>query len=109
MNICMDIGVLNKILFNIQELILELPQYNVNKSLDKAMAVLLRDVGIAQYAVIAIQEPWICPGLDTTHSRVSQTIKHILMDCLAYDNLRNRIWTGDDAGIYTEHSKHIPH
>lgn len=21
------------------------------------------------------------------------------MDCLAYDNLRSRIWTGDDAGI----------
>src|SRR5882762_7307542 len=46
---------------------LSILQYNVNKSLNKAMAVLVRDVGIAQYAVIAIQEPWICPGLNTTH------------------------------------------
>src|SRR6266516_7636772 len=33
-------------------------QYNVNKSKNKVMAPLLRDSGIAQYDVIAIQEPW---------------------------------------------------
>jgi hypothetical protein len=42
-------------------------QYNVNKSVDKAMVALLRDEKVMEYAVITIQEPWVYTMADTTH------------------------------------------
>jgi hypothetical protein len=42
-------------------------QWNVQRSVDKAMAPLLRDPKITGYTVIAIQEPWLNPYQNTTH------------------------------------------
>lgn len=47
---------------------LRILQYNVEKSLDHAMATLLRDPKIMDYAVIAIQEPWVYWYNDVDHA-----------------------------------------
>lgn len=41
-----------------QHTTLNILQYNVHKSRDTVMATLLRDPQIAEYDVLAIQEPW---------------------------------------------------
>ena len=42
-------------------------QWNVQRSVNKAMAPLLRDPKITGYTVIAIREPWLNPYQNTTH------------------------------------------
>jgi hypothetical protein len=42
-------------------------QWNAQRSVDLAMAPLLRDPKIAEYTIIAIQEPWLNPYQNTTH------------------------------------------
>lgn len=46
---------------------LNILQYNVRKSRDMVMASLLRDPGIYDFDIIAIQEPWKNPYTATTH------------------------------------------
>jgi exonuclease III len=46
---------------------LNILQYNVRKSRDMVMASLLRDPGIDDFDIIAIQEPWKNPYMATTH------------------------------------------
>lgn len=46
---------------------LNILQYNVRKSRDMVMASLLRDPGIDDFDIIAIQEPWRNPYTATTH------------------------------------------
>jgi ribonuclease HI/exonuclease III len=46
---------------------LSILQYNVRKSKDTVMATLLRDAKTAEYDILAIQEPWKNPYMDTTH------------------------------------------
>ena len=46
---------------------LNILQYNVRKSRDMVMASLLRDPGIHDFDIIAIQEPWKNPYTATTH------------------------------------------
>ena len=46
---------------------LNILQYNVRKSRDMVMASLLRDPGIYDFDIIAIQEPWTNPYSATTH------------------------------------------
>lgn len=46
---------------------LNILQYNVRKSKDTVMATLLRDPRVADYDVLAIQEPWRNPFMSTTH------------------------------------------
>jgi hypothetical protein len=46
---------------------LNILQYNVRRSRDMVMASLLRDPGIDDFDIIAIQEPWKNPYTATTH------------------------------------------
>ena len=46
---------------------LNILQYNVRKAKDTVMATLLRDPRVAEYDVLAIQEPWKNPFMSTTH------------------------------------------
>jgi len=46
---------------------LNILQYNVRKAKDTVMATLLRDPRVAEYDVLAIQEPWRNPFMSTTH------------------------------------------
>jgi exonuclease III len=46
---------------------LNILQYNVRRSKDMVMALLLRDLGIYKFDIIAIQEPWKNPYSATTH------------------------------------------
>jgi hypothetical protein len=46
---------------------LSILQYNVRKSKDIVMATLLRDAKIMDFDILAIQEPWANPFMDTTH------------------------------------------
>jgi exonuclease III len=46
---------------------LNILQYNVRKSRDMVMASLLRDPGIDDFDIIALQEPWKNPYTATTH------------------------------------------
>lgn len=46
---------------------LNILQYNVRKSKNTVMATLLRDARVADYDIIAIQEPWVNPFMSTTH------------------------------------------
>lgn len=46
---------------------LNILQYNVCKSKDTVMASLLRDARVAEYDILAIQEPWRNPFMETTH------------------------------------------
>ena len=52
------------------------------KSRDKVMASLLRDRRITNYDVLAIQEPWRNPFMNTTHNPIPQHFE------LAYHNHR---------------------
>jgi len=46
---------------------LNILQYNVRKAKDTVMATLLRDPRVAEYNVLAIQEPWRNPFMLTTY------------------------------------------
>jgi hypothetical protein len=46
---------------------LKILQYNVRRSRDMVMASLLRNLGIDDFDLIAIQEPWKNPYTATTH------------------------------------------
>ena len=46
---------------------LSILQYNVRKSRDIVMPTLLRDPKIVDFDILAIQEPWVNPFMDTTH------------------------------------------
>lgn len=46
---------------------LSILQYNVRKSRDIVMANLYRDPKIMDFDILAIQEPWVNPFVDTTH------------------------------------------
>jgi len=55
-------------------------QWNVEKSVDNAMAPMLRDPRIGQYAVIAIQEPWRNPYYVTSHfPKETKDLFHLAM------------------------------
>ena len=43
-------------------------QYNVQKSKDKVMAPLLEDPRVQAYDILAIQEPWNNPFMETTYN-----------------------------------------
>jgi hypothetical protein len=60
-----------------QHTTLSILQYNVHKSRDTVMATLLRDPQIAEYDILAIQEPWRNPYTATTH----HPAKHIFHLC----------------------------
>src|SRR5690242_9964923 len=46
---------------------LSILQYNVRKSKDIVMATLLRDPKVMGFDILAIQEPWANPFVNTTH------------------------------------------
>lgn len=46
---------------------LSILQYNVRKSKDTVMATMLRDPRIAEFDILAVQEPWRNPFMATTH------------------------------------------
>lgn len=52
------------------------------KSHDKVTASLLRDRRITTYSILAIQEPWRNPFMNTTHNPIPQHFE------LAYSNRR---------------------
>lgn len=52
---------------------LTIMQYNANRSKDIAMAYFMRDPTVLKAGVIAIQEPWGNPYLETTHHPAKQT------------------------------------
>lgn len=56
---------------------LSILQYNVGKSRDIVMATLLRDPKIVDFDILAIQEPWVNPFMDTTH----QPAKDLFHSC----------------------------
>ena len=59
---------------------LNILQYNVRKSKDTVMATLLRDTRVAEWDVIAIQEPWRNPYTSTTH----HPAKHLFHLCYGF-------------------------
>ncbi len=66
---------------------LKILQYNVNKSKDIVMALLLKDPNIKSYNILAIQEPWRNNFTPTTH--------HLLKDSFrlynpGLDNLKEK-------------------
>ena len=61
---------------------LSILQHNTMKSRDKVMASLLRDKRIIKYDILAIQEPWRNPFMNTTHNPIPQHFE------LAYHNHR---------------------
>ena len=52
---------------------LSILQYNVRKSRDTVMATLLRDSRVAEFDVLALQEPWRNPYIATTHHPAKDT------------------------------------
>ena len=46
-------------------------QYNVMKSRDIVMAILLRDPRIQEYDILAFQEPWRNPVISTIHNPIA--------------------------------------
>lgn len=65
---------------------LSILQYNVRKSRDQVMAALLRDRKIINYDVLAIQEPWRNPFMNTTHHPIPQ-----YFELAYYDHKKTRV------------------
>lgn len=65
---------------------LSILQYNVRKSRETVMATLLRDERISDFDVVAIQEPWRNPFMETTH----HTAKDIFHLCYAPNDANDR-------------------
>lgn len=59
-------------------------QYNVRKSRDTVMATLLRDERVLEIDVLAIQEPWRNPFIDTTHHPAKDRF-HLCYPASSYD------------------------
>ena len=59
---------------------LSILQYNVRKSKDKVMASLLRDKRITNYDILAIQEPWRNPFINTIHNPIPQHFELAYVD-----------------------------
>ena len=64
---------------------LNILQYNVRKAKDTVMATLLRDPKVAEYDILAIQEPWRNPIMSTTHHPAKNTF-HLCYPTLDEEN-----------------------